>query len=213
MAEVGNFYSETQAVESLREGILQFGILDRVGVHHEFASGMHGRKLDFDRIPDDSMLYKTWITATSGFIRDEYPDLPDLVVGVANGTNRVALDVAATLRNNVIGVGSQKDPDNKTILQLSQPIKNLISYVQPKLAVVIEDVGTTGSNSVQVAEQVFSAGAHEVEVVNTWQRRRILEKLVAVGIHYRSIIVEEIETYPAEVCQRSEHCAEGWELM
>ena len=42
------------SAEIFRQHILAAGVLDPEGVHHEFVSGMHGRKLDFDTIPTGS---------------------------------------------------------------------------------------------------------------------------------------------------------------
>jgi len=65
---------------------LEQGILDPVGIHHKFASGIHGHKLDFDLIPDSEPLYIEWIALNVQVIRMS-GRLAITVVGVANGTN------------------------------------------------------------------------------------------------------------------------------
>jgi hypothetical protein len=81
-------------IEVFQAHILEAGVLDPPNVHHEFVSGKHGRKLDFDTIDDESDLYKEWVGANVDFISDQFSQIPEVILGVANGTNRLALDVA-----------------------------------------------------------------------------------------------------------------------
>ncbi len=81
-------------LEVFRNHIIEAGVLDAEGTHHEFVSGMHGRKLDFDTIENEDPLYAEWIGATADYLEEEFRGAPQFIIGVANGTNRVALDVA-----------------------------------------------------------------------------------------------------------------------
>jgi orotate phosphoribosyltransferase len=200
-------------IAAFRENIMDSGyVLDPEPVHSEFVSGKHGRKLDFDKIDDDDPLYKEWTEIAADFIQQEFPRLPEVIIGVANGTNRTALDTARRFNGQVLGLVSEKDPDNSKRLYLSSIAGRAIEAIKPELVVVLEDVGTTGSNSVQVAVDSRDAGARSVEVVTTWQRREHLERLEEAGIPHRAIINEPLPTYTPEECRSHGFCAEGWEF-
>ncbi len=184
-----------------------------MGVHYGFSSGMHGRKLDFGVINDGTPLYKEWINNSASFIEEQFPNLPEVIIGVAYGTNRVALDVAREFNGRIYGAVSEKNPLNSKELFLSKAAGKLISAMKPEFVVVIEDVGTTGSNAVQVAKQVINSGAQEVNVVTTWQRRPNLERLEEAGIPYHSIINEPLITYEEEECISSGYCAQNWKFI
>lgn len=198
----------------LKAEILDAGyVLDPEGTHHEFVSGMHGRKLDFDNIETGNPLYNLWTETAADFIREEFPELPEMIIGVANGTNRTALDTARHFSGDVLGLVSEKDPQDSKKLYINHIAGLAIEAIKPELVVVLEDVGTTGSNSVQVAEGCRSAGAKNVEVVTTWKRREKLERLEEAGIPYRAIIDEELPTYTPEDCQDHGFCSQGWDFI
>jgi hypothetical protein len=93
-----------------KQKIIDSGIVDGEGIHHVFSQGLHGQKIDFDLIDDESELYAEWVELTSEFIKQNYDKPPDVLVGVANGTNRLALSVAKILGGNVTGLVTVK-PD------------------------------------------------------------------------------------------------------
>lgn len=202
-------------VEDFRQNIIDSGyVLDAEGTHHEFVSGMHGQKLDFDKIEDDSALYRQWLEVGAEYIREEFPKLPEVILGVANGTNRVAEDmVELEFESEVHGLVSAKDPENSKRLYLPEKTLDIFSWVMPQFVVVFEDVGTTGSNSVQVAQAALEAGADRVEVISTWKRRPVLEKLEEAGIPNRAIIDEPLTTFSPEDCLDHGFCAQGWEFI
>lgn len=202
-------------IETFRNHIIEseVRVMDPEGVHHEFSAGGHGQKLDFDNIPTGSELYNEWVQTAADYIHEEYDELPDVILGVANGTNRVALDVARKFDGAVFGAVSGKSPENSKKLYLPKSTLRLIGGMVPKFVLVLEDVGTTGSNSVQVAEQARATGAKHVEVLDTWQRRPQLERLDEAGIAYRAIINEPLTTYSPEECRESGFCAQGWEFI
>lgn len=206
-------------LEVFRSEIITGGlVMDPEGVHHEFVSGLHGQKLDFDNIPEDSELYRDWVGVNVDFIRNTYTQIPGALIGVANGTNRLARDVGAVMFGETTALPSAKDPENSKRLYLPEYTHKFLEIMQPKLAIVLEDVGTTGSNSVQVAEAALDAGAEYVEVVLTWQRRAQLERLREAKIPYRSIIEEALPTFTPGVdgtCATDPNgfCARGWEFI
>jgi orotate phosphoribosyltransferase len=202
------------SVETFRRNIIDCGyVLDPEGIHHEFASGMHGRKQDFDSIDENDPLYSEWIDVAADFIREQFPHLPQVIIGVAKGANRTALDTARRFEGEILGLTSIKDPNNPKKLYLTSMAGQVIEALKPELVVVHEDVGTTGLNSGQVATACRDAGAQNVEVVITWMRRPVLERLEEAGIPYRAIIDEELPTYVPEDCQDHGYCSKGWELI
>jgi orotate phosphoribosyltransferase len=200
-------------IENFKQHLLETDILDPIGIHHEFSSGMHGRKLDFDRIETHSELYNEWIDITTDFITQEYPMQPKFLIGVANGTNRVSVDTANKLGGNIIGLDTEKDINDSKIIHLTKMAKIIIEKSNPEFVLVVEDVGSTGSNSVQVASESLLAGARQVEILNTWQRRAHLEKLLELGIPYKSIIKVELPTFEPIVCELSGYCSKDWQLI
>ena len=195
-------------IEVFQAHILEAGVLDPPKVHHEFVSGKHGRKLDFDTIETGSDLYNEWVDVNVGFIVDEFPRTPEVILGVANGTNRLSLDVARRFNGQSLGLVSEKDPRNSKILSLNWLAARVIRAIEPELVVVVEDVGTTGSNSVQVAVQARELGAKKVIVVPTWQRQPSLGKLDEAGISYVPIIGQTLPTFDKEDCEINGFCAE-----
>ncbi len=195
-------------LESLRERILTEGVLDPEDMHHEFVSGMHGRKLDFDRIETASSLYEDWTDAFAEYIRTEYQQQPNALIGVANGANRLALSIAAKLKNGAVGLITEKDTP-KSAKPVDSSLDYLSSY-KPDFVLVIEDVGTSGTSSASVCRAVIEAGAKKVEVLNTWQRREQLEKLDEAGFSYQAMIKEVLPTYAPEAC---DYCANGVKLI
>jgi hypothetical protein len=194
-------------------------VLDPEGTHHEFVSGMHGQKLDYDLLQTGTPLYNEWVGVNADFIDNaiaqEFRTRPQVIVGVANGTNRLALDVAREFDGEAVGLVSEKDPENSKRLYLPEMGKLVIAALKPELAVVVEDVGTTGSNSVQIAKGVLEAGAQDVVVVITHQRREELQKLDQAGIKYRAIINDPLPTFSPEDCATAADgfCARGWEFI
>lgn len=201
-------------VEAFRDHVINSGyVLDPEGEHSEFVSGMHGQKLDFDTIETGSELYQEWVQANNDFLIAELNDIPEVLLGVANGTNRLSEDVARNFHPTAVtGLVSEKDPQNSKILRLTKVANEVIRTAKPNLVIVLEDVGTTGSNSVQVAAAAHEAGAKDVLVVPTWKRRERLERLDEAGIRYQALIDEPLPTYTPEACREIGFCALGWKF-
>lgn len=209
-------------IETFRQHIVDDGsIMDPEGVHHGFVSGVHGQKLDFDKVSDGSELFGEWVDVSAHDINVHHLYLPRFVLGVANGTNRLALAVADRLTDisegteQVEGLVSAKDPDNRKRLFLPEVTLEAISAEEPELVVIVEDVGTRGTNSVQVAEQALLAGAKDVVVQVTWQRGIALTRLEERGVRYRAIIKEHLPDFEPEACRSAEDgfCRRGWQFV
>lgn len=191
-------------IDDLRNKVLSEGILDGEDIHHEFVSGVHGRKLDFDKIETGSELYLQWVDATVKYIRDNYAEQPDFILGVANGANRLAVSIAAGLGNSTIGLMTEKESPKSS--QFHKSVEDVIRGYKPKFVLVVEDVGTAGTTSATASKKALEAGAQHVEVLNTWQRNVSLPRLDEVGIKYRSVIVEPMPSYQPDEC---EYCKNG----
>lgn len=193
-------------------------ILDPIGTHHELSGGMHGQKLDFDRISDESDLYEMWVDVATDYIGREFEWRPEVILGVANGTNRLAVSVASRFKGNTIGLTTEKDYENNRKIRLSRFAARVIRGIQPELVLVLEDVATTGGSSLQPVQQVRelldAQTLHDVQVLATWQRQPQLHRLQEANVPYRSIIREPLPTYTPDTCQSLPEgfCAQGWEL-
>lgn len=195
-------------IAALKAKVLSEGILDSETIHHEFSSGKHGRKLDFDKIETGSDTYLLWVDATVDFIRANYDQQPDMVIGVANGTNRLAVSVAAKLNGGVLGLMTEKESGKSSKFHPS--VADVIQGYKPEFVLVLEDVGTSGGTSSTVVQKALALGAKKVEVLNGWQRNATLPVLDELEIPYRSLIVEPMPNFDPDNC---DYCKAGVELV
>lgn len=195
-------------ISKLKSRVLSEGILDDETIHHEFVSGMHGRKLDFDKIPTGSELYLLWVDAYVDYIKANYPEQPDVILGVANGANRLAVSIAAKLGGGTMGLMTEKETSKASKFHPS--VEDVIRGYKPEFLLIVEDVGTAGTTSATAAQKALEAGAQRVEVLNTWQRSDALTKLEEAGIAYKSMIVDPLPNYQPDDCA---YCKSGVELV
>ena len=197
-------------INTFKQHLLEGGVFDVEGTHHEFANGGHGRKLDFDVIPSDSSLYEEWVRVNAYAITKQ--NLPVLaVLGVANGTNRLAHDIGLRL-----GVKSlQTEKVSSRSVRLTEASRQwLINKVgENGLVIAVEDVGTTGGTALTALEDVLRVGAFAVEGLFTWQRTSSLSAFDAAKLAYRAVIHEPLDTYDPAVCTAEGYCAQGWVLI
>lgn len=193
---------------------LEESILDPEGVHHEFVSGLHGRKLDFDTISDDDPLFDEWVAIVAEKVKELYPDVPKnklVLLSVAGGTNRLVGPVAQAIGHGVTPVLTEKVSVKE--VKLTDEAARIIKSRQPELVLAIEDVGTSGSTSATAVLAARRIGAGRVEALNTWQRRKRLEKLEAINTIYNSIIKDMLPTLEPAECQKDGYCAKGWKFI
>lgn len=196
-----------------KQKIIDSGIVDGEGIHHIFSQGLHGQKIDFDLIKDDSELYNNWVELTSEFIKQNYTKLPDIIVGVANGTNRLAISVAEALGGDVNALVTVKPKGSRNQPILTDESIKKIQELKPESALILEDVGTRGTNSASVYRSLRQTGVNNVEVLNTWQRSENLTLLDDEGAKYKAVIRDVLTNYTPEECAKSGFCGKGWKLL
>lgn len=197
-----------QAV-TFRDKLIESDVLDPYGVHHEFAYGTHGRKLDFDLIAEGDPLYADWVSANADALRSS-PALPRAVLGIANGTNRLARDVASEL--GITALYTEKVSPREVIL-VSESIRVVKAFDPTDEIIALEDVGTSGGTAYSGLRDVQRYGAHNVNALVSWQRTETLSALAAANILYRSIIFEPLPTYTPEQCMSEGYCSQKWALV
>lgn len=204
-------------IRDFRERVLTdpVGVLDPEGVvHHEFVSGNHGRKLDFDKIETDTDFYIDWVSIYARTIRARYQDrMPDALVGIANGANRLSESVAHLLGKSVLGLTTVK-MDAKTV-RLDDAALEAIEAGGVRFVLTIEDVGTTGSTTATAIDHLREVGVRRIEAVTTWQRNPSLPKLDALRVPYSSMIPEPLPMFAPEDCISDPQgfCAQGVPLV
>lgn len=197
--------------------------VDPHGVHSEFVSGMHGRKINFDGMPTESSLFRDWVDLSTRGVADYLVErgmkrwglsaLTGVVLlGVANGTNRLVEPVASEVGFGIVPLQTYKSSPKSVALDVET--EALLRALEPQFVLAVEDVGTSGTTSATAVEAAWRTGASWVEVLNTVQRRDVLEELTARYIVYSSIIsTKAMRTYTAEECQKTGYCADGWEFV
>jgi orotate phosphoribosyltransferase len=186
-------------------------VFDPEGVHHEFNQGLHGLKVDLDKVEVGTELFDEWTELTAEFIEDSYDQLPDVLVGVASGTNRLVQPVSRLLANKPLALETIKNERSAPVLSKISQIA--IRQALPSFVLVLEDVANVGTNTLSVVRSIQEAGAERIEVLNTLQRSSELELLRANGVSYRSILTHVLPNYTAEECQEFGYCVQGWQLI
>ena len=179
------------------------GVLDSEKVHHEFVRGQHGRKLDFDKILTGTEFFHQWMAVYGAWIAHMYNgDLPDIIVGEADGANRIAKPLAQiVLGDSELGLLTEKDHSDNRIVRPTEEAKQKIFDLKPDYVLVVDDAGTTGSTQAQTARELFDLGVPRIEAVNTWQRSLELPELIAIGVKYRAMVHEPLPTYEPGECR------------
>lgn len=188
-------------------------VLDPEGqYHHEFVSGNHGLKLDFDKIKVGTDFYTNWVSIYASAIKALYPDRrPDALVGIANGANRLARDIASLLGGGVLALATQKIDGN--IVRLDDKSIETTAEKQVSFALTVEDVGTTGSTTASAVGDLRRVGVEHIESINFWQRSPTLPRLDEMGVTYSAIIKEVLPMYAPEACATEGLCAQGVALI
>ncbi len=184
---------------------------DPEGVHHEFNQGLHGKKIDFDKISAGTPLFSEWVELVAESLKQNYPVLPDVLVGVANGTNRIVAAVSRKLDNKPLALETVKSKRSGPIL--TQKARKIINLAQPAFIVIVEDVGSRGTNSLSVFRSIKEMAQARIEVLNTLQRSQELELLKANNVFYSSVLTYVLPTYTAAECKKLGYCRDKWKLI
>lgn len=196
------------------------GILDPPGViHHEFADGHHGRKLDFDKISSEDELYIQWVDLYAQYIKSRYRTrtaMPDALVGVANGANRLSRDIPShfdgRLGKKVLSLFTVKTTSGD--MRITDDSIAILDSKRVKFALIVEDVSTTGSTTAKVVDRLRELGQRRIEVVSTWQRSFSLPHLENKNVRHGAMIYHPMPMFAPEECRTSPegYCARGIEL-
>lgn len=194
---------------TFRDRLIEGGVLDPEGLHHEFAYGTHGRKLDFGLIEPDHPLYDEWVDANVAQLRDR-PRLPRAVLGIANGTNQLAKDIASEL--GIIALVTRKTSPRAVALA-EESVARLADISLWDEVTAIEDVGTSGGTTLTGLQSLQTVGYENLSAQITWQRTETLGALATAGIPHWAVIHEPLTTFESEACTVEGYCAQGWELI
>jgi len=195
--------------EKLFKNMLDAGLVDIEGVHHPLSFGWHGQKVDFDKIPDESVLFQEVVDLTADRINRKYKSFGNIaLLSVANGTNRF-VEPIAEVAGELTPLLTEKTPD----LKLTTNAEEVICSNEFSMVLVLEDVGTTANNSSVVARKARLAGAKHVEVLNILRRSPSLPQLTAWGIPYDQVIYHPMPSFTPDECSKVGFCAQGWELI
>jgi hypoxanthine phosphoribosyltransferase len=209
------FSPEVQkAVDEFRDRVFTdpIGVLDPEDLHHEFVSGNHGRKLAFDKIEEGTDMFIHWMSVYARAVREMYPTRrPDVVVGIANGANRVARHVGS-----LIGVQALETVKlNAKTVVLNDEALAYLDDNEVRFALITEDVGTTGNTSMTAANHLRELGVRRIEVVNGWQRNPSLSVFEENRLPYQAVVNHPLPMFSAEACASDPagYCAQGVDLI
>ncbi len=198
--------------ERFREKLDEEGIVT-TGRHHVFSQGLHGQKVDFDRIASGSLLDDEWTQVNVRAFRQAHPYIrSQFLVSIANGTIDLVNGMTREMRGDVTALHTVKDPeDNMPYLskEAVEIIAGLDVIRKPELTLV-EDTSSTGRKTAFVARQIRKVNPDvHLEVQTTFQRQEVLPELDDLEISYHAIIKEILPTYTQDECRKIGFCALG----
>lgn len=192
-------------VDGYKEQLWEAGILE-TDCHRVFAGGQHGQKLCFEVVRRGTPLYRRGIKAKV----EKIGEIPRqgkgiiAILGIAEGTNQEALDVADYRGGRTVGLQTEKV--NKKSVRLTQIARRVLMAVDPGLVVLSEDASTRGTVCASVVPEIRSLGVENIAVVTTWQRQPELPALDRLGVPYYPLIQEYLPTYSFQECRVQGFC-------
>jgi hypothetical protein len=207
------------SIEAFEQHLREAAIIDPPGMHHSFASDLHGQKVDFGLIPEQSPVWYEWVHRSTEFIDAQYPvrDFGHIaLVGIANGTLTFASEVAERLGGRAVALRTTKQTPKS--VALTEVATQALSRGTYDVVIPFDDVGTEGTTTLSAVRSIQSLqrqnpGIKLIEVVNTWQRQEHLPLLDHASITYRALINTRLATYTPEDCAAHGFCANGWQLI
>lgn len=204
---------ERERLEAFTGRFLDACVIDEDIEHHEFSGGMHGTKIRAEQIKLNSPLGDEWIQLHAETIAERYRPLPNMILGVAHGTNVAARLLAEELGHGVWDIHTVKKEGE--LPKLAPGTDGLIKDIDPELIVIFDDVLTEGTNTAPLAISLLEAGAKRVVVEVTAQRLEHAVKLDEIGVAYNSLINvrQRLPTYTPEECEEFGLCAKEIKLI
>lgn len=203
------------SVEGFRAKLGVTGVITS-GRHSVFSQGLHGQKVDFDRIRPGSQLDDEWTDINVWALRRAHPYIRPghFLVSIANGTLRLVDAMGHEMQGQVGTLHTEKDPES-SMPYLTKDAQAVIADLDGRRGhrlTLVEDTSTTGRKAAFIARQVVAINEDlPIEMQTTLQRQDQLPELDALGIGYRAIIHEVMPTYTEAQCQLEGFCATGEE--
>ncbi len=198
------------------QSIVELGIKDQ-DCHHEFTTGLHGEKLDFDVIAPGTPEWGMWVQLSAAETRQLFsgPSAPCLV-SLANGTLEVTEAIAAELNTHgnyddqVLVAHTEKFVVNdQKIVRLTEAAKRLIAYYGIEQALEIDDAATTGSTTAMPIPKLREFGMEDIRVLYAWLRNPRLPYLDEQNVPYYGLIDGHyLPDFSPEECRDHGFCAE-----
>lgn len=125
---------------------------DPTGPHHEFKDHGHGYKADMEAIVPGSPLFNDLVDASAEKISEGNPNIPDVIIGIANGGIPWARAIGEKLGPEVEVIDTEKDENKLALLSIVN--RSRLRRMRPKRLLYIDDLGTTGASILPVYNQV-----------------------------------------------------------
>lgn len=199
------------------QNLLSLGIKDD-DCHHEFTTGVHGEKLNFDLIKPGSTEWRQWTELNALFICQMYPDAkPPSLVGIADGTTAITeataaeLNRFATYESEVLVLPTEKiiDETGKKLVRLTKTAKQLLTYFGIQQALEIDDAATSGSTTAMPISELRNFDVRDIGVLYAWLRNKNLPHLDALNVPYYGLVDGHyLPDYSPADCRDHGFCAE-----
>ena len=205
----------SQQIDQYWGALLDAGLIETER-HHEFRDGLHGYKADFEAVaPPGSDLFNEGVGLLAEYVTDKqhYLSPPDTVIGVANGANQLALALAEELGSKVSGLQTVKNRDDPSMLEFPFFSERRLGFSSSRFALVIDDIGTSGSSTAQVAQLCKGLDVPRVEALYLLQRSTSLQNLGRIGVSYQALIKYPMDNLTPDECYEVGPCSVGVELV
>ncbi len=179
-------------------------------VHHEFVTGVHGIKIDFDVTHNNrsSPLYIAGVMFKASLIMRESGGEGVIgILGIDTGTTRHAKDVATVITSagfamRAVALTTHKRiEDGKKHIELTDETRELVSAHKIRHIAIDDDTGTTGSSTAQPVPALRDLGVEDISVYYDWIRNPELPYLDELGVAYEGIIRVCLPDYEPDDCE------------
>lgn len=203
-----------------RRAVLHAGVKDD-GIHHEFVSGLHGEKLDFDRVYQRrrSPTYLLGLVLKGQLIHDISPNDRIGIVGIANGATQHAVDLSRYMQfrypylSDSPLVTTKRIEGQQKIVELTSESHHTLGSQSIDTVVLDDDVGTTGSSTAQPVPDLLNIGFDDIFAAYDWIRSDHLPYLDELGVPAYGLIEEVLPNFTPSQCNEVGLCMQGLELV